>query len=349
MAILGSKKGIPPLAAARLQRWALLLAAYNYQLEFRPTQSHCNADGLSRLPSKSEKPVEYSSEPSVFNVLQIETLPVTAQSVQQATRKDIILSKVHYYTQKGWPAEIQDSLKPYYTRRNELSVEADCLLWGIRVVIPKALQPAMLQELHRDHPGISRMKSLARSHFWWPGLDSDLEHLTKSCQACQAVKQAPPVAALHPWTWPSKPWERVHIDYAGPFLNKMFLIVTDAHSKWPEVFEMTQATTPKAISILRHLFARYGIPDQIVSDNGPQFTSAEYADFMQMNGIKHLRMAPYHPSSNGAAERFVRTFKQAIKAGENEGLTIQHRLANFLLTYRVTPHCTTGVPPAHYF
>ena len=109
-------------------------------------------------------------------------------------------------------------------------------MWGIRVIIPKSLQASLLKDIHQGHPGISKMKSLARSHFWWPGLDSDLEHLAKSCQSCQAVKQAPPAAHLQPWTWPAKPWERVHIDFAGPFLSKMFLVATDAHSKWNSIY-----------------------------------------------------------------------------------------------------------------
>ena len=109
---------------------------------------------------------------------------------------------------------------------------------------------------------------------------------------------------MHPW--PAKPWQRVHIDFAGPFCQKMYLLAVDAHSKWPEVFEMTQTTTAKTITVLRHLFASYGLPEQVVSDNGPQFTSSDFASFLQANGVKHIRSAPYHPSSNGIAERFVR-------------------------------------------
>ena len=136
---------------------------------------------------------------------------------------------------------------------------------------------------------------------------------------------------------PTKPWQRLHIDFAGPFLNKMYFLVVDAHSKWPEIFELSQTTSTQTISVLRHLFARYGLPEQIVSE---QFVSEE---FVKTNGIKHMRCSPYHPSSNGAVERFVRTFKQAMKAGEKDGLTPHHRLADFLLSYRTTPHSITGV------
>ena len=131
---------------------------------------------------------------------------------------------------------------------------------------------------------------------------------------------------MHPWSWPSKPWQRVHVDFAGWFLGKMYFLAVDAHSKWPKVFEMSQTTIAKTVALLRHLFALYGIPDQIVFDNGPQFTFEDFAIFMKSNGVKHLRCSLYHPASNGVVERFVRTFKQAMHAGEHNRLTPQHRL-----------------------
>ena len=276
MAILGPKKAIPSLPAARLQRWALILAAYDYDLEFRLTLQHCSADGLSRLPLPKQTTLEYSSAASVFNISQIDTLPITATTIQQATRKDPIVSKVLYYVQTGWPSQVPAMLQPYFVRKHELSVEADCLLWGTKVVVPQSLQETILQELHPDHPAASKMKALARCHIWWPGLDTDIERLARSCVSCQSVKQAPPAAPLIPWSWPTKPGQRVHIDFAGPFLNKMYFLAVDAHSKWPEVFELNQTTSSKTIAVLRHLFAMYGIPEQIVSDNGPQFVLEEF-------------------------------------------------------------------------
>ena len=114
------------------------------------------------------------------------------------------------------------------------------------------------------------MKSIARSYLWWPGLDGELEKLARTCLSCQAVKQSPAAAPLHPWVWPTRPWQRVHLDFAGPFLGKMFFLAIDAHSKWGEIFEMVRTTTTKTVEVLRHLFAAYGLPEQIVTDNGPR-------------------------------------------------------------------------------
>ena len=87
------------------------------------------------------------------------------------------------------------------------------------------------------------MKAVARSYFWWIGLDKDIESLGRSCDSCQAVKSNPATAPLHPWVWPDTPWARIHVDFAGPFLGKMFLVVVDAHSKWPEVLLMQSTTS----------------------------------------------------------------------------------------------------------
>ena len=106
----------------------------------------------------------------------------------------------------------------------------------------------------------------------------------------------------------------------------MFLVAVDAHSKRPEVSVMSTTTVPKTIEALRQMFAKYGLPDQVVSDNGPQFTSTEFETFTKRNGIKHTRSAPYHPSTNGLAERFVQSLKQGLKASLNTGMALTQRL-----------------------
>ena len=348
-AILGPKKGIPSLAAARLQRWAILLSAYDYEIVFKPTQAHSNADGLSRLPLRVEDSESKPEEVSIFNVAQVQALPVTFQQVRSATRRDPVLSKVATYARTSWPDKVPEELKPYYSRQHEIGLESGCVMWGIRVIVPRSLQRRVLESLHETHPGATRMKAIARSYLWWSGLDKDIEDQAKACLACQEQKSSPAVAPLHPWIWPTAPWKRVHVDFAGPFLDKMFLIVVDAHSKWPEVIPMSSTTAPKTIAALQSLFAKYGLPEQLVSDNGSQFTSEEFAHFMKANGIKHIHSAPYHPSSNGLAERFVQTFKRAMKAGVKDGNPLSVRLAQFLLCYRSTPHATTDSSPSELF
>ena len=347
--ILGPKHNIPSLAAARLQRWALLLAGYSYIIKFKPTSSHSNADGLSRLPLKNVTSLGYLPDAANFNVAQIDALPVTAAELESTTRKDAILSKVLCYTRIGWPNVIKEPFKPYYDRRLELSIEGGTILCGVRVVIPLVLRQRVLAELHQGHQGVVRMKALARSHFWWPGLDKEIEELAKICSVCQAVKKAPAKAPLHPWAWPTAPWQRVHVDFAGPFSGRMFLLIVDSHSKWPEIQIMSTTTASKTVSVLREVFARYGLPQQLVSDNGPQFIAEEFSEFLRLNGVKHIRSAPYHPATNGAVERMVQTMKQSLKAGVSQGIPVEQSLMKFLLHYRITPHAVTGASPCSLF
>ena len=115
------------------------------------------------------------------------------------------------------------------------------------------------------------------------GIDKDIENLAKSYLPCLENKLQPAAAPLHPWIWPTTPWKRIHIDFAGPFLDEMFLVVVDAHSKWPEVIQMSSTTSFKTIEALRSLFAKYGLPEQLVSDNEPQFPSEELRKLMELS------------------------------------------------------------------
>ena len=128
-------------------------------------------------------------------------------------------------------------------------------LWGIRVVVPTKLRQKVLQELHISHFGITKMKQLARGYVWWPFIDHDIEKLAKACEVCMSVKNAPPVLPMSPWVWPSKPWQRLHIDFAGSLFGKMYFILIDAHSKRPEIWEVSSTSTYKTIEVLRHIFS----------------------------------------------------------------------------------------------
>jgi len=130
----------------------------------------------------------------------------------------------------------------------------------------------ILQELHQGHPGIVRMKSIARSHVWWPKLDHDIESLSKSCEACQSVQSAPPVAPLHSWVWTARPWQCIHKDFAGPFKGHTFLIVVQV----AEVIQTKTTTSLDTIHELHQLFSSYGLPEVLISDKEPQFTSEEF-------------------------------------------------------------------------
>ena len=164
------------------------------------------------------------------------------------------------------------------------------------------------------HLGIVKMKKVARSYAWWPGIDRDIEILVKSFNGCLQTRNKPSPVSLHPWQLAERPWQWIHIDFAGLLMQKMFLNVIDSFSKWPEVIVMKSTPATKTIDELRCLFSRWGILEQIVSDNGPQFKSDKFKQFLSENGITHLTTAPFFPATNGQAERFVQTITKALTA-----------------------------------
>ncbi|XP_055908532.1 uncharacterized protein K02A2.6-like [Eupeodes corollae] len=194
------------------------------------------------------------------------------------------------------------------------------------------------------------MKGLARSFVFWPGIDADIERMARNCSNCTTNAHLPPQFREHHWEYPKGLWERVHIDYAGPVAGMMLLIVSDAYSKWLEVKTTNSMTTGATISILDELFATYGVPVIVVSDNGTNFTSAEFKTYLQTVGVKYHKLtAPYHPSTNGQAERSVQTVKNALRTIETTKTSLQLNLNKFLRQYRKAPHTTTGQSPLQLF
>ncbi|XP_035896692.1 uncharacterized protein K02A2.6-like [Anopheles stephensi] len=194
------------------------------------------------------------------------------------------------------------------------------------------------------------MKALARSYVYWPGIDTDIERTAKSCCECARQATSPPKFSNHHWQYPNNPWDRIHVDYAGPIFGTMLLIVVDAFSKWVEVKPTQSTTTAATIQLLDDLFAAYGAPVTIVSDNGTQFTSSEFKAFLQQSGVKfHKLSAPYHPATNGQAERYVQTVKRALRAMGTTSSNLQTNINQFLQQYRKVPHSETGESPAKMF
>ena len=344
LAIFGSKSGLPKLVAARLHRWAITLAAYNYEVEYRSTRNMGNADALSRLPVDAAP-----DEEDMPQVLLIEThgTPLTAVKVAQATSKDPVLAKVREGVVAGkHTVEATVECQPYLDVWDELSVEKGCVLRGARVTIPYGLRDDVLEELHADHQGMVRTKAMARIFVWWPSVDKDIEKKIRKCGGCALQQSNPKITNTHPWVYPETPWQRIHVDFAGPFMGHMFMIVVDAHSKWPEVIRMKLTTARRTVNALRRIFATHGIPVRIVTDNGPQFVSKEFQDFCTANGIQHTLSAPYHPATNGEAERFVRTFKRNMKCRSKTSEDVETWVSRFLITYRTTPHSLTEMTPS---
>lgn len=327
------------MSALRMQHYATYLQSFDYEIRFRKSSDNANADALSRIPLRhtdAENTIEYTD---VIEMNQIETLPLTAAELAQATSEESSLRVLIQGLKYGKIVEASDR---FGLEQNEFSLQKGCLMRGIRVYVPPKLRKRVLEELHSAHFGVTRTKSLARGYCWWIGIDRDIEEMIANCADCQAVRAEAPKMTLHCWESPTEPFQRVHVDFAGPYLDTYFFIYVDAYSKWPVVKVIKSITGENTVNMCREIFATYCIPSVLVSDHGVQFTAGTFQRFLQMNGVVHKMGAPYHPATNGQAERYVQTIKQKLKALKCTKTEMNLELSNILLTYRKMIHPATG-------
>ncbi|XP_050509696.1 uncharacterized protein K02A2.6-like isoform X1 [Diabrotica virgifera virgifera] len=336
-------RNISVLSASRITRWNVILSAYSYTIEYRKGSKMYEADMLSRLPLSDVTGIDSSI--NSFNLT--EDLPISYEDVAKVSSKDGILLQVMDFVKTGWPNKCGDGeLKPYFLKRNELSIESQCLMVGIRVVIPTVLRESILELIHEGHIGIVRSKMLARAVVWWPGLQQDIETMINSCQVCQ-ITQNNSEKALVSWPKTENVFERIHVDFFYKN-NCTFLIIVDSKSKWVDIHVMKKGTSVlHTLDKLKVTFSLMGLPVMLVSDNGPPFNATEFTRFCQNNGITILKSPPYHPQSNGCAERHVQTVKAALEkcSIQQSELTMEQQVVNFLFKYRNTPSASTGLSP----
>ncbi|KAE8736598.1 hypothetical protein FOCC_FOCC017947, partial [Frankliniella occidentalis] len=333
---------IPEHLSPRMVRWALKLSAFNYHLVHRPGSKMGNADFLSRCPVP-HKDVEV--EPAGIFLLEAKDWsPISAKDICNASSVDPLLSKVIQWVKFGWPQSVPEEAKPYYLKRDELSMMKGCLLRGYCTVVPPALQDIALKLAHSLHFGIAHTKAMARSLIWWPGMSRELEKEVTACVECQKNASAPPKSTSACWPAAREVWERVHLDYAGPVEGHYLLIGIDAYSKWPFVKVVNNLTAATLITHIRYIFADFGIPCTIVNDNGAQLVSKEFEQFLLHNNVRHVMSPPWHPASNGLAERTVRSVKELLRKF-TEG-DFHARLARVLHSMRNRPSAANGVSPA---
>ncbi|CAA9997997.1 unnamed protein product [Nesidiocoris tenuis] len=344
--IFGDRIELPKLAFSRVSRWAVMLNEFDFTIEFIPGKENSPADVLSRLPIDVEEDLcDFGNK---IAQTRLQDLAISRRLLKTRIQADLTLSKVCQYISEGWPEKHQlpEHLLTYFEKKDELSYEEGIVLWHGRIVIPNSLHNDILSILHDGHPGSSAMRSIARIIVWWPGIDKAIETFLKTCSACQENRASDPESPIYSWNVPSEPWSRIHIDFAEAFEGHSWLIIVDSSTKWIEISPMKTTTTEKTIEILQDVFARFGLPKIIVSDNGPQLTSQKFEDFCKHQNIKHAKSTPYHPRTNGLAERAVRTFKTRMAASKNSGENLQTRLAKYLTSYRAAVHRTTGRSPS---
>lgn len=294
----------------RLLRWVLTLSQYDKTVIYRKGSKVANVDALSRLPIENKTEIEGYSI-NFFNITG--SFPLNHKQIAKETQNDPILSIVSKYAEDSWPVTVSKHLQIYFLRKDELSITDGILLMGERIIIPAKLKMEILNLLHEGHIGIVRMKQEARSIVWWAQIDRDIESFAKSCNVCAQVNPTKP-NIKHETHWPNSkyPFQRIHMDFFH-LNSETFLITVDSFSKWIDVHVLKQTKALNVIRVLRTQFSIFGLPNTIVSDNGPPFSSMEFSKFCSLNNIILMHSPPYNPTSNGLAERAVQTAKYCQK------------------------------------
>ncbi|XP_054272605.1 uncharacterized protein K02A2.6-like [Macrosteles quadrilineatus] len=333
VSIFDPYRTLPTMTATRIFNYAHFLSGFDYTIEYRNTKSHGNADYMSRFPNE-HPPTNQIDQHKAFFINQIESMPVTHENIANETSNDNELKPLLKALQDG------TDLEHIGLKNNEYSLHDGCIFRGSRVVIPEKLQGKVLNELHLGHLGVVKMKNLARSFCYWKHIDRNIEDLAKSCRPCCLKQNLPEKVDVHPWLVPSGPWQRIHIDFAGPIYGQYLFVIVDAYSKWVEVIPTKTTTSNWCIQQLRKLFSTFGYPFTLVSDNGPNFTSSIFNQFLQACGVTHKFSAPYHPATNGQAERFVQTVKKQLIAMENDGGDLHFKINHILMSLRNATNAT---------
>ncbi|UYV84599.1 K02A2.6-like [Cordylochernes scorpioides] len=346
--IFGDKTNLPPLIANRLHRWALTLSNFSFEIKYKKGKDNIIPDFLSRFPDFQESNLEYSDGSG--EIFLLNTSIIDHVLVAHETHLDRTLFKLYKIIETGeLPSSPNDDLIPYLKRIDDFTILQKCIFLENRMVIPKSLHEKVLQLLHESHAGTNKMKMMARSSIWWPGMDSSIEIITKNCRTCLSNESLPP-QRTESWPKYAGPWRRVHMDYFN-FKNKLFLLAVDSFSSWVEVSEVPSTSAYFCINFMRNCIARYGFPQVVVSDNGPPFFSSDFGDFLSKNGISHVTSPPYHPKSNGQAEVSVREVKKLLKKQlyENEQVELDLALSRALFFIRTDVNIRKGTSPAELF
>ena len=243
----------------------------------------------------------------------------------------------------GWPNKIQEcplKLQPYWNYRNDITEVESLLLYRSRIIIPSELRKDILERIHSGHLGMDKCKRRARDSVFWPGLTNQIEQRVRKCESCIKFAPSKKKEAMLSHTVSTRPWQKIASDILR-FAGKDYIILVDYYSLWPEVFLLNRANTTSVIEAFKDSFARHGIPEVLVSDNGPQYASQQFRQFTREWTVSHCFSSPHYPQSNGLAEIMVKAVKNHLKKSNHSKSDIYKSL----LALRNTP-LACGQSPA---
>ncbi|XP_060723274.1 uncharacterized protein K02A2.6-like [Tachysurus vachellii] len=328
----------------RCQRLLLRMMRYNPEAQYVPGKQLVVADALSRHPQPaiSAEVSELVQEVESYENAVSDAWPISQpklDSVKKETGLDYELQMVKKYVADGWPryaANVPQTLKSYYSARHHLSVFQDLVLYDDRIIIPQTMRSDILQRLHSGHQGIVKCRERAKCSVWWPGLSKEIQSLINNCKDCLETRPTQKREPLLTTPLPNRPWEKIGADICE--VDKQhYLIVVDYFSRYIDIAHLSDLSGKTTRACLQNMFARWGCPNVLFSDNGPQFSGRAFRDFARDYDFQHVTSSPHYAQSNGEAERAVQTAKKILKQSDPFAA---------LMSYRATPIQATGVSPS---
>ena len=286
-------------APARLQRMLLRLQKYDVNIQYCPGKEMILPDSLSRLPNTATgEEIKLNMTVSFVSFSQERIM-----ELREATQQDELLSLLKEYIIEGFPEkqrELPPELRPYFSIRDELSIENGMILKGEQLIIPKLLQQWYLNAIHQGHQGITRCQQLAKSTIYWLGINNDIEKMINNCEPCQKHRASQPSESNYSIAddLPNIPWYTISADLLT-VEGKHYLTIADYYTKYPFVESLTDLSSKAITEIMRKITAMFGIPNTIITDNGPQFIGSSFQAFVKEYGISHITSSPHHPKSHG--------------------------------------------------
>ena len=317
-------------------------------MRFNPEVVHVSgkqqvtADALSRAPvgEPSDSDIAFVDDAAVIAQNTVDFLPASPHKLQEIRVQQLAdpeLIEIFNFCQRGWPAFIPQNplLQQYWVNQRHLTIVDEILLFDDHIVIPTNMRMEMLNKLHESHLGITKCRALAQTSVWWPNISAQIEDMVRKCTLCAKLRPTTKEPLL-PSSFPEHPWSRVAMDLFD-LHGKTYLLLVDYHSRWPEIRLLDHLTSAAIIVRLKSIFATHGIPEVVMSDNGPQFASAEFQKFTNEFGFTHTTSSPRFPQAKGEAERAVQTVKNLLRKATGPYIA--------LLMYRATP-LQNGLAPS---
>lgn len=326
----------------RCQRLLMRLMRFNAMAEYAPGKAMTLviADALSRSPVESEDTTERVIKCHVDAVTH--SWPVSQHKLERiraATQEDEQLQCVLKLIAEGWPQKVSSaphSVTDYYAVKDSMSICEGLVTLGCCIVIPQAMRQEILERMHDGHQSPSKCRERAQETVWCPMISTDIKQKVETSHFCQTNKRTQCKEPLQPKTLPERPWQKLATDLCE-YNGKHYCVVSDYYSRYLEILQLTSTTTEQVVKGLKATFARFGIPEQIQSDNGSCYSSEAWKDFCRQFDIEHITSSPHNPQGNGHAERAVQVAKRMLK---------QDDPVLALMCYRATPSASTSVSPA---